>query len=547
MCARTLQHTELENLYAGDGFARRVIDLPAEEMLRAGYDIEGIDDGAEVLAALEDIQVNEKLVDALRWNYLYGGSIVVMLINDGGLLEDPLNIEAAKSIEQLRVYDRHQVTHRTTYDDPADMRFGRTETYMVSPIRGTPYQVHESRCLVFDGVPVPARVRETYDSWGASRLQQCYDQLQRFGMSHYWANQLLERSQQAVHGIPGLSDMLRSTGGEAAIQRRVDLVDMARSVNNTVIIDALETYDLKSTSLSGVSDIMDRMGLALSAVTGMPEALLFGRQQGGLNSTGESDLENWYAKIAQEQTTILLPQIDKIVTIQLHVMGKYTEDYLIKFNPLSVPSAKDKSETDYKRAQTYEILSVIGALDPSEIRHMLPDEGYQIDNIDQMPELPEQEVVKVATPVKDTEPVKDELKDAQIDLIRAQAENLRKEPKLIKADVAPVAAVAPVTQPQQVVFHNHIPEIKAPDVHVTVSPEVKAPDVHVTVTPEVKAPDVVVNPSTVVKMDTPIVNIAAPATQKVEVVKMPKRKTKTKVLRDERGEMSGSTTEEEDI
>jgi phage-related protein (TIGR01555 family) len=387
--SRMLMALELENLYENEGFARRIIDLPAEEMLRAGYCIEGIDDESEVLAALEDIQANEKLVDALRWNALYGGCVVVMIINDGGLLEDPLRIESARAIEQLRVYDRWQIVHQATYLDPADMRFGKTEIFQITPIRGAPYLVHESRCLVFDGIPVPDRIRDRNDSWGASKLQQCSEQLSRFGMSHYWANQLLERSQQAVHGIPELTNLLRSPGGEELVRRRIDLVDMTRSVNNTVVIDASESYDLKSTSLSGVSDLMDRMGLALSAVTGMPESLLFGRQQGGLSSTGESDLENWYAKIGQEQCTVLLPAIDKLVTIQLHIMGKYTSDYLIKFNPLSVPSSKDLAETNYKRAQTFEILSNIGALDASEIRHMLPDEGYHIDDVEQLPELPD--------------------------------------------------------------------------------------------------------------------------------------------------------------
>ena len=142
---------------------------------------------------------------------------------------------------------------------------------------------------------------------------------------------------------------------------------------------------------------MDRLGLALSAVTGIPESLLFGRQQAGLNSTGKADLENWYAKIGQDQNNILLPALDKLVTVQLYVMGKYREDYLIKFNPLSVPSRKDVAETDYKRAQTFEILNNIGALDASEIRKMLPDEGYDIEDVEQMPET-EVEEPEMTTP-----------------------------------------------------------------------------------------------------------------------------------------------------
>jgi len=347
---------------------------------------------------LENIQCLPKLCDALRWNNLYGGALVVMLINDGGTLEEPLNIENAKSLEQLRVYDRYQVFRQQKYLDPMDSRFGKTQIYQISPIDGSPYMVHESRCISFDGMPIPERTRAANDGWGASKLQQCLDQLTRFGMSHIWANALLERAQQAIHGIPELTNLLRQPGGEALVKKRVDIVDMTRSINNTIVIDAAESYDIKSNTLTGVADVMDRLGLAMSAVTGIPESLLFGRQQGGLNSTGKSDLENWYAKVGQDQNTILLPALDRLITVQLYVMGRYTEDYLIKFNPLSVPSRKDTAETDYKIAQTFEIYANMGALDASEVRAMLPDEGFEINDVEQVPETEVDEPVTTTKP-----------------------------------------------------------------------------------------------------------------------------------------------------
>ncbi len=63
---RLLQYTELEGLYEGDGFARRIVDLPAGEMVRAGYCIEGVEDDGDALAELENIGAQEKLCDALR-------------------------------------------------------------------------------------------------------------------------------------------------------------------------------------------------------------------------------------------------------------------------------------------------------------------------------------------------------------------------------------------------------------------------------------------------------------------------------------------------
>lgn len=387
---RTLSEPELTSLYGADGFARRIVDMPAEEMTRAGFEIEDLDEAIadDAMAALESVNAMQAIADAMRWSRLYGGAMVVMLANDGQELDQPLAIERVKGLERLRVYDRWRVTRHTYYDDPLDSRHGDVKTYQISPIQGTPYIVHESRCLKFDGAAVPDATRETNDGWGASALQQCFDQLSRFNMSHYWANALLERSQQAVHGIKSLSQTLRQPGGQEAVRTRIDLVDMARSVNNTVVIDADgETYELKSTSLAGVSDIVDRLGRALSAVTAIPETLLLGVQQKGLSNTGAGDLENWYASMGQAQATYLTEPIDRLVQVVLHAMGKYTPDYMIKFCPLWVPSDKEKAEVEKLEAEaekleadTAAVYVAMQALDPSEVRKAIAEE-YEIDDI----------------------------------------------------------------------------------------------------------------------------------------------------------------------
>ncbi len=305
-----------------------------------------------------------------------------MLIDDGGDFAEPLNENRIKAVEQLRVYDRWDVTRHTRYDDPTDIRYGKTKQWMISPVNGTPYIVHESRCVMIDGDSVPDRVRDVNDGWGGSAINRIYRDLIRNGMSLEWGNSLLERAQQGIHSIPGLSDILSQPGGEEMVIKRINLVDMARSVNNTVVIDGEEKYTLESTSLSGVADIMDRMGLALSAVAEIPESLLFGRQLGGLSSTGKSDLEHWYARIGQDQEIKVLPPLDRIVGLVMKAMGVYVEDYLIKFLPLWMPSAKETAETANTEADTRKIYADMGALDPSEVRKALIDEGYDIDDIE---------------------------------------------------------------------------------------------------------------------------------------------------------------------
>lgn len=401
MTAAPLDMGALERLYSGDGFARRIVDLPAEEMTRAGYDLDGLEETVEgrVKSLLETVGALPALCDAARWARLYGGALIVMLVDDGSAdLLAPLDVTKARGLEKLRVYDRTEVTRGRMYSDPADKRFGQVETWQINPSTGMPYAVHETRCLRFDGAAVPNRVREQNEGWGASVLQQCHDQLTRFGMSHYWANGLLERAQQAVHSISGLSSTLRGKGGSEMIRQRVDLVDMVRGINNTVVIDGDgETYELKATSLTGVADLIDRFGKALSAVTGLPETLLFGAQQKGLGNSGAGDLENWYASVSQDQENILLGPLDTLVQIALYAVGSFTPDYLIEFEPLYVPSDKEKAEVEKLEAEAKKtkadaanLYVTMQALDPSEVRAGLGEE-YEIDPVKLLagPDLPE--------------------------------------------------------------------------------------------------------------------------------------------------------------
>jgi len=387
--APLLGFTELEQLYEGNGFARRIVDLPSDEVTRAGYEVEGLDEGLgeQVEAILEGVGAQEALTEAVRYANLYGGALVVMIADDGASsLAEPLRIEKVRRIERLRVYDRWAVTRASYYTDPQDSRYGEVETYNISPVvsgvAATPYLVHSSRCLIFDGAPVSVRTRARNDGWGASMLQSAYDQIMRFGMSHYWANGLLERAQQAVHSLRGLGQQLRTKEGETAVRTRMELVDMARSMNNTVTIDGDgETYEVSSQSLSGVGDVIDRFGQALSAVTGIPETLLIGKQQTGLSNSGAGALENWYAKIGQDQKRKLLGPLDRLVQMALHSIKKYQPDYLIKFCPLWVPSDKEKAEV-FKlemeahklKAETAGAYVTMQALGAEEVRNQIAEE-----------------------------------------------------------------------------------------------------------------------------------------------------------------------------
>lgn len=388
------QH-QLQDIYLANGFGRRIVDSVAEEMTRAGFTLENIaDDVVErVQARIEELNAMVHLTNAIKWSRAFGGSAIVLGINDGGTLELPLNAARVKGVEFMRVYDRYEMSEAWKYSDPTKTEYGKTEIWRITPAQGgAPFLVHESRMLVFDGDPIPNRLRQMNQGWGASIMQKCAVELRTLNNGHKWANLLLQRSQQAVHGIPDLSNFLSTPEGRKAVESRVDIVDRVRNAQNTVVIDALETYEVLTASLGGVPDVLDRFAEALSTVTGIPIFVLMGRSIGGLNSTGESNERAWHSQIENLQQTILKNPLDRLVSFIILGASEGKTDganYSLVFNPLAVPTDKDQAETDSKRAaakkataDARQVYVNMGALDPLEVRDLLLEDDEFKDHID---------------------------------------------------------------------------------------------------------------------------------------------------------------------
>ena len=206
---------------------------------------------------------------------------------------------------------------------------------------------------------------------------------------------MLERSVQGVHGMKGLSTLLEADGGIFKVLERIRAVDMARHAHNTMVIDAEgETYEFKQTSMAGVDEVINTTCNMLSAVTHIPQTILFGRSPAGENSTGDSDLENYYNFVERIQKLMLKSNLQTLLDIIICAgiaKGELEEkpDYKLKFNPLWSMSETEqteveskKAQTAYQKAQTAQMYVDMGVLTPSEIRESLKkDEDFQIEGI----------------------------------------------------------------------------------------------------------------------------------------------------------------------
>ena len=398
---------QLTGLYEGNGLFSKIIDTPAEEALKHGFDLNLKSDelNAFVEDALDDLEWEERAATAIKWARLYGGALIVMLIDDGRGLEEPVDWEHIRSIDELRVYERSivQPDYASLYQQDYGgkgvgnrvPKFGQPEYYYVSSIYGS-FKVHESRCLVFRNGVLPEQTSNaTYLFWGMPEYVRIRRALRETVTAHTDSVKLLERSVQAIYSMKGLASLLTTDDGENQVLKRLQLVDTSRGLLNSIAIDSEgEQYDFKTFQFSGVKDVIDATCNMLSALTNIPQTILFGRSPAGMNATGDSDFESYYNFVEKIQRLMLKRNLRTLLDVVFRAgiaSGDVTEepDYKLEFNPLWSLSDTEqatvdqtKAQTALVKAQTAQAYVDMQALDPTEVRRRLAsDEEFDVEDI----------------------------------------------------------------------------------------------------------------------------------------------------------------------
>lgn len=389
---------QLIRLYEGNGLFAKIIDRPSEEAVKHGLDIDyGNEDIAEYVDdRMDELGFEDKFATAEKWARLYGGSIIVMLIDDGRGLEEPVDWNNVRSIEELRVFERAivQPDYTTLYNFhfldtlDTDRPFGEPEYYQVFSIYGY-FVVHRTRCLVFRNGRLPEQTTNAnYRYWGIPEYVKIKRALRECITSHEDGVKLLERSAQAIYKMKNLANMLATADGENKVLQRLQIIDMARSILNSIAIDTDgEDYTFETLQMSGVKDVLDSTCNMLSAVTNIPQTILFGRSPAGMNSTGDSDMENYYNMVENIQKQNMKKNVRTVIDLILRqgvLEGKIPEEprYKVKFAALWSLSETEqadvdnkKASTEYTKAQTVQIYMDSNVIDPSEVRKSLASEG----------------------------------------------------------------------------------------------------------------------------------------------------------------------------
>lgn len=349
----------LANLYRSNGIARKIIDVPANDMTRNGFTIDG-DDDDKVLQHLETLNAKGKTNKGIKMGRLFGAGIVLIGVNDGGALEEPVNEKAIKSVDSLVVFDRREVIiqEQDIQTDMGKPDFLEPQMYDITPVTGggEMVRVHTSRVMRFRGSDLPRQELVQNSYWEQSVIQAIYEHMRQYGAVFDSAEFIVEDFIQTLIKMKNVMNYMKTKQGQELIKARLNLFDKSRSVANTLIVDTEEDYAKHASTVTGLDTLLDRFQMALSAVADMPVTKLFGRSPGGENATGESDMRNYNDGIRAGQTDDVGPQLDKLVKYTFLSFGSEPEKWSIRWLPLLTPTPKEEAEVydlTAKGDQTY--------------------------------------------------------------------------------------------------------------------------------------------------------------------------------------------------
>lgn len=357
----TWDYYTLNILFRDNWIAKAIIEKPANEMLKNGFSIysqiepDKID---KIMNIWRKTKTQNKFLKCLKWARLYGGCLLIPMIENQGDLSKPLDYETIMpdSYKGCFTVDRWSGVSPSIelVDNITDPDFGQPEYYDVSDnTTGKTFRIHHSRVIKMIGREMPywEEIAETY--WGASELEHVYTELKKRDDTSANISFLIFLANIRVFKMDGMSQML-SIGDQQAAQRVYETMKTMNHLmcnTGTLAIDKEEDFAMHGYSFTGINDVYESFMLDISGAAEIPVDKLFGRSPSGFNSGAET-LQNYYDTIDEKRETYVREPLEKIVKIiTMSALGEIPDDIEIDFNPVRRPSDLEKSDLAQKNAQ----------------------------------------------------------------------------------------------------------------------------------------------------------------------------------------------------
>lgn len=387
-----LDVTELDELYEHEPLAARIVDRVVDDGTREGWSVVGNDPSfnyAELTEGFDAIRVDEAVADGWRWARLYGGAIIIMVVNDNRPMNEQIDLSRANRILALHVIESPFATPRDFRPGLGSSAFRNPEAYdVLAPGGSLSRSIHSSRVIRIEGIRVPPTRIVARGGWPPSVLDRVWTDLKRLGSVMGYGENIMHELSVMVLKMTGFRTAAAGSGkSKAELQKAVETMRMFIDQLHTLVIDAGDEYVESTRSVSGLDALMGRFVDGLVRVTDMPRTILLGEQPGGLNANADSEIRAWFDFVSSQQRLILQPILNRIVGLELLLRekrgGPVPLDWSIEFASLWQPTEKEQADTAAVLATAAATLVSAEIASPDEMRAKFVSEG----KLDPLPSL----------------------------------------------------------------------------------------------------------------------------------------------------------------
>lgn len=371
-----LKRQEAEDLYAADDIARKIVERIPKEGTRKWIEITNVKPDVKIAFTKEFKKLNavHQFEKAWRWARLYGGAVLYLNIDDGEDPSLPINFIRAKSIKNLLILHRHELS----------VEFSSIEKNIDSPNFGLPtlYRVHQhtakqntlihhERILRFDGVELPLTLFIKNGYWHDSVLSSLKSAIINYSQTHDNLASIFQDFRQRVMKIDQFAQMVGADEDDLLI-KRMEIQDLIKSNFKTDMIDKEDELEIVQTSLAGVKDTVTMVNNRLVSGSNFPHTVLLGESpKGGLSDKGESQNRDWYDFIAEEQQNILQQPVTTLIAYLMKVKegptkGKIIDELDFEFRSLWQMSDEQRAKMELDIAKKDEIYIQNQVVSPEE-------------------------------------------------------------------------------------------------------------------------------------------------------------------------------------